>query len=58
MYIVYRKHFLDYFQQSSLSVLREPFNKLLVQGLIKNWTFRLATTGKYLKREEVDFTGK
>ncbi|XP_039935602.1 leucine--tRNA ligase, mitochondrial isoform X2 [Hirundo rustica] len=36
---------------------REPFHKLLVQGLIKNQTFRLATTGQCLKREEVDLTG-
>ncbi|KAJ7322586.1 hypothetical protein JRQ81_018873 [Phrynocephalus forsythii] len=36
---------------------REPFHQLLVQGLIKNRTFRLATTGKYLKREEVDLSG-
>ncbi|XP_053118195.1 leucine--tRNA ligase, mitochondrial isoform X2 [Hemicordylus capensis] len=36
---------------------REPFYKLLVQGLIKNRTFRLESTGRYLKREEVDFTG-
>ncbi|XP_021403593.2 leucine--tRNA ligase, mitochondrial isoform X3 [Lonchura striata] len=36
---------------------REPFHKLLVQGLIKNQTFRLTTTGQCLKREEVDLTG-
>ncbi|XP_065485772.1 leucine--tRNA ligase, mitochondrial isoform X3 [Caloenas nicobarica] len=36
---------------------REPFHKLLVQGLIKNQTFRLTTTGQCLKREEIDFTG-
>lgn len=42
----------------SPSILREPFHKLLVQGLIKNQTFRLTTTGQCLKREEVDLTGK
>lgn len=41
-----------------LFVLREPFHKLLVQGIVKNRTFRLATTGQYLKREEIDLTGK
>ncbi|NXN06440.1 SYLM protein, partial [Indicator maculatus] len=39
------------------SILREPFHKLLVQGLIKNRTFRLPTTGQCVKREEVDLTG-
>lgn len=36
---------------------REPFRKLLVQGLIKGQTFKLADSGQYLKREEIDFTG-
>lgn len=36
---------------------REPFRKLLVQGLIKGQTFKLAGSGQYLKREEINFTG-
>ena len=36
---------------------REPFWKLLVQGLIKGQTFKLSDSGQYLKREEIDFTG-
>uniref|UniRef100_A0A5F9CC48 leucine--tRNA ligase n=1 Tax=Oryctolagus cuniculus TaxID=9986 RepID=A0A5F9CC48_RABIT len=35
---------------------REPFRKLLAQGLIKGQTFRLPS-GQYLQREEVDLTG-
>jgi hypothetical protein len=41
----------------SLYFLREPFHKLLAQGLIKGQTFRLPS-GQYLQREEVDLTGK
>ena len=37
--------------------VREPFRKLLVQGLIKGQTFKQADSGQYLKREEIDFTG-
>ena len=40
-----------------LSFLREPFHKLLAQGLIKGQTFRLPS-GQYLQREEVDLTGE
>lgn len=40
-----------------LFFLREPFHKLLAQGLIKGQTFRLPS-GQYLQREEVDLTGK
>uniref|UniRef100_A0A672ZKL0 leucine--tRNA ligase n=1 Tax=Sphaeramia orbicularis TaxID=375764 RepID=A0A672ZKL0_9TELE len=36
---------------------QEPFRKLLVQGLIKGQTFKLADSGQYLKKEEIDFTG-
>lgn len=36
---------------------REPFRKLLVQGLIKGQTFKLADSGQYLKREEIAFGG-
>ena len=50
--------FENYLQYNSFFFLREPFHKLLVQGLIKSRTFRLATTGKYLKRDEVDLSGK
>ncbi|XP_019486509.1 PREDICTED: probable leucine--tRNA ligase, mitochondrial [Hipposideros armiger] len=39
-----------------LSLLREPFHKLLAQGLIKGQTFRLPS-GQYLQREEIDLTG-
>ena len=39
------------------SFLREPFHKLLAQGLIMGQTFRLPS-GQYLRREEVDLTGK
>ncbi|XP_006741345.1 probable leucine--tRNA ligase, mitochondrial [Leptonychotes weddellii] len=35
---------------------REPFHKLLAQGLIKGQTFR-RPSGQYLQREEVDLTG-
>lgn len=38
-------------------VFREPFRKLLVQGLIKGQAFKLAQSGQYLNREEIDFTG-
>lgn len=42
---------------TGLLPLREPFKKLLVQGLIKGQTFRLADGGHYLKRDQIHFTG-
>lgn len=46
-----------YVNESYFCLFREPFRKLLVQGLIKGQTFKLANSGQYLKREEIDFTG-
>lgn len=42
---------------TGLLPFREPFKKLLVQGLIKGQTFRLADGGQYLKRDQIHFTG-
>uniref|UniRef100_A0A665V8N0 leucine--tRNA ligase n=1 Tax=Echeneis naucrates TaxID=173247 RepID=A0A665V8N0_ECHNA len=52
---LYYARFLCHF--SLLVSFREPFWKLLVQGLIKGQTFKLADSGQYLKRDEIDFTG-
>ncbi|XP_062980222.1 leucine--tRNA ligase, mitochondrial [Elgaria multicarinata webbii] len=57
MHLYYARFFSHFCHNQKMTKHREPFYKLLVQGLIKNRTFRLATTGKYLKREEIDLTG-
>lgn len=36
---------------------REPFKRLLVQGVIKGKSYRLKGTGKYLKEHEVEIIG-
>ncbi|XP_005999052.1 probable leucine--tRNA ligase, mitochondrial [Latimeria chalumnae] len=55
---LYYARFLGHFCSNQNMVKhREPFYKLLVQGLIKGQTFQLAGTGQYLKRDDVDFTG-
>ena len=36
---------------------REPFKRLLVQGMVMGRSYRLKGSGKYLKPEEIDFTG-
>jgi len=37
---------------------REPFKRLLVQGMVMGRSYRVKGTGKYLKPEEIDFSGK
>ncbi|RMC05333.1 hypothetical protein DUI87_18522 [Hirundo rustica rustica] len=57
MHLFYARFFSHFCHDLKMTKHKEPFHKLLVQGLIKNQTFRLATTGQCLKREEVDLTG-
>ncbi|XP_077577791.1 leucine--tRNA ligase, mitochondrial isoform X1 [Stigmatopora nigra] len=58
MHLYYARFICHFCKDQELVAHREPFKKLLVQGLIKGQTFRRADNGQYLKREEIDFTGK
>ncbi|XP_020504601.2 probable leucine--tRNA ligase, mitochondrial [Labrus bergylta] len=58
MHLYYARFLSHFCRDQGLVAHREPFRKLLVQGLIKGQTFRLADSGQYLKREEIDFTDK
>lgn len=58
MHLYYARFLSHFCRDQGLVTHREPFRKLLVQGLIKGKTFRRADGGQYLKREEIDFTDK
>ncbi|XP_077432792.1 leucine--tRNA ligase, mitochondrial [Vanacampus margaritifer] len=58
MHLYYARFLCHFCKDQGLVAHREPFRKLLVQGLIKGQTFRRADSGQYLKREEIDFTEK
>lgn len=58
MHLYYARFFSHFCCDQGLVAHREPFRKLLVQGLIKGQTFKSAKSGQYLKREEIDFTGE
>uniref|UniRef100_A0A7N6AMS5 leucine--tRNA ligase n=1 Tax=Anabas testudineus TaxID=64144 RepID=A0A7N6AMS5_ANATE len=57
MHLYYARFLCHFCKDQGLVAHREPFQKLLVQGLIKGQTFKLADSGQYLKREEIDFSG-
>ncbi|XP_036617946.1 probable leucine--tRNA ligase, mitochondrial [Trichosurus vulpecula] len=57
MHLFYARFMSHFCNAQKMVKHREPFRKLLVQGLIKGQTFRLPS-GQYLKREEIDLTGK
>ncbi|XP_053075521.1 leucine--tRNA ligase, mitochondrial isoform X4 [Acinonyx jubatus] len=56
MHLFYARFFSHFCHDQNMVKHREPFHKLLAQGLIKGQTFRLLS-GQYLQREEVDLTG-
>uniref|UniRef100_A0ABI8AJW1 leucine--tRNA ligase n=1 Tax=Felis catus TaxID=9685 RepID=A0ABI8AJW1_FELCA len=56
MHLFYARFFSHFCHDQNMVKHREPFHKLLAQGLIKGQTFRLPS-GQYLQREEVDLTG-
>uniref|UniRef100_A0A4W4HBV7 leucine--tRNA ligase n=1 Tax=Electrophorus electricus TaxID=8005 RepID=A0A4W4HBV7_ELEEL len=57
MHLYYARFLSHFCKDQGLVSNREPFKKLLVQGLIKGQTFRVAEGGQHLRRDEVDFTG-
>ncbi|ELV10038.1 putative leucyl-tRNA synthetase, mitochondrial [Tupaia chinensis] len=56
MHLFYARFLSHFCHDRKMLRHREPFRKLLAQGLIKGQTFRLPS-GQYLPREQVDFTG-
>ncbi|KAM6161103.1 leucine--tRNA ligase, mitochondrial [Erethizon dorsatum] len=56
MHLFYARFFSHFCHDQKMVKHREPFHKLLVQGLVKGQTFRLPS-GQYLPREQVDLTG-
>ncbi|KAK2844345.1 hypothetical protein Q5P01_011004 [Channa striata] len=58
MHLYYARFLCHFCKDQGLVAHREPFFKLLVNGLIKGQTYKLADSGQYLKREEIDFTDK
>ncbi|KAJ8290840.1 hypothetical protein GJAV_G00018210 [Gymnothorax javanicus] len=58
MHLYYARFLSHFCHDQNLVTHREPFQKLLVQGLIKGQTFRVAENGQYLKREDIDFSGQ
>ncbi|KAM6169321.1 leucine--tRNA ligase, mitochondrial [Rhynchocyon petersi] len=56
MHLFYARFLSHFCHDQKMVKHREPFLKLLAQGLIKGQTFRLRS-GQYLRREEIDLTG-
>nr|XP_033786211.1 probable leucine--tRNA ligase, mitochondrial isoform X2 [Geotrypetes seraphini] len=57
MHLYYARFFSHFCNNQKMVKYKEPFHKLLVQGLIKAKSFKLPSTGQYLKKKDVNFSG-
>ncbi|PNF40646.1 hypothetical protein B7P43_G05917 [Cryptotermes secundus] len=55
---LYYARFMNHFLHSiGLVPYKEPFQRLLVQGMVMGQSYRIKGTGQYLPKENVDFSG-
>jgi leucyl-tRNA synthetase len=56
---LYYARFLNHFLHSvGLVPYREPFQRLLIQGMVMGQSYRFKGTGRYLPKENVDLSGE
>ncbi|KAB7498158.1 putative leucine--tRNA ligase, mitochondrial [Armadillidium nasatum] len=56
LHLYYARFIYKFLSHIGLASHKEPFKELLVQGLIKSKSYRVKSSGKYLREEEVDFS--
>lgn len=58
LHLYYARIVSHFLHQLGITPCPEPFQRLLVQGMVMGQTFLEKDTGRYLKRSEVEFQGK
>ena len=58
MHLLYARFISHFLHDQGLVAHKEPFARLLTQGLVMGQSYRVASTGQYLRPEEVDFKGQ
>ncbi|XP_033109987.1 probable leucine--tRNA ligase, mitochondrial isoform X2 [Anneissia japonica] len=57
MHLLYARFINHFLYGEGLLKHKEPFQRLLVQGLVMGPSYRLPSTGQYLRKEQIDFSG-
>ncbi|XP_006822201.1 leucine--tRNA ligase, mitochondrial-like [Saccoglossus kowalevskii] len=57
MHLLYARFIAHFLHHKGLTRDREPFKRLLVQGLVMGQTYKVESTGQYLSKDQVQFTG-
>ena len=58
LHLYYARFFNHFLYKEGLLPQREPFYNLLTQGFVMAKSYRTKAEGRYLRPEEVDFTGE
>nr|CAD7260236.1 unnamed protein product [Timema shepardi] len=58
LHLYYARLMNHFLHQVGLVPHREPFRRLLVQGMVKGRSYRVKGTGRYLTEQQVDLSGK
>lgn len=57
MHLYYARFIHHFLYDQGLVPQREPFVNLLTQGMVMGQSYQVTETGKYIPREQVDFSG-
>lgn len=57
LHLYYARYFHHFLYTLGLVPQREPFTRLLVQGMVMGQCYRIKGTGKYLPLSQVDIIG-
>ncbi|XP_074645241.1 putative leucine--tRNA ligase, mitochondrial isoform X2 [Tubulanus polymorphus] len=58
LHLYFARFFNHFLQSVGMLTDREPFHNLLTQGMVMGQSYRVKSTGQYIKPEQVDFTGE
>ncbi|XP_055934814.1 probable leucine--tRNA ligase, mitochondrial [Argiope bruennichi] len=58
LHLFYARFFCHFLHSIGMLKFREPFIQLLMQGMVLGKSYRVKGSGKYLTKEEVDFSDK
>ena len=57
MHLLYARFINHFLHDQGLVAHKEPFKRLLVQGLVMGQSYRLTSSGQYLTPDQVDTSG-
>ncbi|XP_070536644.1 probable leucine--tRNA ligase, mitochondrial isoform X2 [Ptychodera flava] len=57
MHLLYARFITHFLHDEGLLQTKEPFKRLLVQGLVMGQSYRVEATGQYIPKDEVELSG-